>query len=132
PNTWQPTDKTTLYGITGIITTFTNITGGTTASYYIQDATAGINLFITGDASFRPTIGDIVSAAGTLSSFDQNLELAINATNANQSYAIVGHTNLLFVPNVLGDFAQTNNAGWMETNLEGRLVMLTNVYFSSF
>jgi hypothetical protein len=128
--TWQPTDKTTLFGITGVITTFTNITGGTTASYYIQDATAGINLFVTGDASFRPTMGDIVNAAGTLSSFDQNLELAVNATNATQSYSIIGHTNLLPAPCVFGDFTQTNNAPFMETNLEGRLVMLTNVYFS--
>src|SRR5205085_9722879 len=107
--TWQPTDTASVFAIDGVITTFTNITSGATASYYIQDATAGINLFVTGDASFRPTLGDLVHAAGTLSIFNQNLELIVNSQNPYQTYAITGHTNVLPAPVVFGPFSLTNN-----------------------
>ncbi len=127
--TWLPTDTASVFAIKGVITTFTNITTGSTASYYIQDATAGINLFITGDPSFRPTLGDIVSAAGTLSLFNGTLEVIVNSANPYQTYAIVGNTNVMPAPVVFAPFSLTNNAGTMETNMEGRLVMLTNVGF---
>jgi hypothetical protein len=128
--TWQATNTSDVFAITGVITTFTNITSGTTASYYIQDATAGINLFITGDASFRPTMGDIVTASGTMSSFNNTLELIIDSTNPYQTYSILGHTNYLPAPLVFAPFSLTNNAGYMETNVEGRIIMLTNVGFN--
>ncbi|MEY2427701.1 MAG: hypothetical protein QOJ40_586, partial [Verrucomicrobiota bacterium] len=128
--TFLPTDTASVFAINGVITTFTNITSGTTASYYIQDATAGINLFITGDASFRPTIGDVVSAAGTLSLFSGTLELSVNSLNPYQTYGIVGHTNVMPAPYVFGPFSLTNNYAFMETNMEGRLVMLTNAGFT--
>jgi len=46
-NNWLATNSTIAYQATGIITTYTNITSGNTASYYLQDATAGINIFAT-------------------------------------------------------------------------------------
>lgn len=130
--TWQPTDTGSLFAVSNcVVTTFTNLTSGTTASCYIQDATAGINLFITGDATFRPEMGDILSAAGTLSSFNNSLELAVNTSvNPFEHYAITGHTNLLPNAYVFGPLSLTNNPGLMETNIEGRLVMLTNVWFN--
>jgi hypothetical protein len=128
--TYQPTNTSDVFSIRGVITTFTNITSLVTASYYIQDATAGINLFITGDASFRPTMGDVVTAAGTLSSFNNTLELIVDSTNPYQNYAVAGQTNLLPAPYVFGPFSLTNNASLMETNIEGRIVMLTNVGFT--
>lgn len=64
--------------ITGMITTITNTTSGNTASYYIQDASGGLNLFVTGGANFRPQIGDVVTAAGFLDIFDGNLELEVD------------------------------------------------------
>jgi Immunoglobulin domain len=128
-STWQPTDTTSTYAITGVVTTHTNLTSGTTSSYFIQDATAGIDLFITGDATFRPIQGDVVTASGTLSMFNNALEMAVNASNPYQGYHILSN-NIAALPapyvfNVLG----TNNAPLMETNVEGRLVMLTNVFF---
>ena len=128
--TWQPTDTSTPYNITGVITTATNLTGGTTSSYYIQDSTAGINLFITGDSTFRPNRGDLVTATGTLSSFNNSLELAINVSNPYLTYSILSHSNTVPAPYVFYP-PLTNNAGLMETNIEGRFVMLTNVYFPS-
>jgi hypothetical protein len=130
-NNWQETDVGDLFNVTGVVTTFTNATSGNTASYYIQDATGGINFFVTGDSSFRPTLGDILSGTGTLSMFNNNIELFINnVANPYSTYAIVGHTNILPAPIVFGPLSLTNNPGIMETNIEGRLITLTNVGFT--
>ena len=128
--TWQTTDTTSTYAISGVVTTRTNLTSGTTASYYIQDSTAGIDLFVTGDATFRPQQGDLVAASGTLSSYNNGLELGITAGNPYQYYTIVSHGNTVPAPAVFS-MSFTNNAGNMETNFEGRLVMLTNVFFQT-
>ena len=52
------------YQVTGTVTTFTNITTGNTASYYLQDGTAGIDIFVTGGSTFRPAQGDVVTFVG--------------------------------------------------------------------
>jgi hypothetical protein len=127
-NTWAPTDTTSLFTITGVVTTATNVTSGNTSSYYLQDDTAGINLFISGDSSFRPARGDLVTATGSLFLFNNNLELDITAGAAAQTYSIVSHGNPLPAPYVF-DPSLTNNPSLMETNLENRFIMLTNVYF---
>lgn len=128
--TWQPTDTGSTFSITGIVTTATNLTSGNTSSYYLQDSTAGINLFITGDSSFRPAQGDLVAAAGTLASFNNTLELQCVFGNPYQTYSVVSHNNPLPAPTVFSP-TLTNNAGLMETNLEGKFVMMTNVFFPS-
>ncbi len=129
--TWQTTDTTTMFTITGVITTFTNTTSGTTSSYYIQDNTGGINLFVTGAGAtaFRPQMGDIVTATGTLLSYNNSLELQCLTSNPYQTYGVVGHTNLP-APFVFSPLL-TNNPALMEQTIEGRFVMLTNVYFPS-
>ncbi len=128
PSTWQASDTTTLYNITGTIISYTNLNAGQ-SSYYLQDSTAGINLFVSGTTAFRPQMGDIVTASGSLSSYNNNLELACLPNNPYHTYGIIGHTNLpapfVFYPYL------TNNTPLMETNLEGRFVMLTNVFFPS-
>jgi hypothetical protein len=127
--TWQPTDTSTPFTITGVITTTTNLTSGNTSSYYIQDTTAGINLFVTGDSTFRPNRGDVVTASGTLSSFNNSLELACNALNPYQFFHILSN-NLALLPAPYVFYPPvTNNPGLMETNIEGRFVMMTNVFF---
>jgi len=127
---WQAGDTTSLFIVSNaVVTTYANTTSGTTSSYYIQDATGGINLFVTGDNTFRPKMGDIVAACGSLASFNNGLELAINAANSYQYYVVTGNTNLLPAP-VVFSLDLTNNAGLMETNLEGRICMLTNVAFT--
>lgn len=128
--TWQPTDTTTPFSIVGVVTTTTNLTTGSTSSYYVQDSTAGINLFITGDATFRPTRGDLVAAIGSLSSYNNSLELAVNTSNPYQSYSILSHNNIVPAPTVFSP-AWTSIASLMETNIEGRFVMMTNVFFPS-
>ncbi len=134
--TWQPTDTTTLYAISNaVVTSFTNTSG--VGGYYVQDATAGINLFVSSDPTFIPFMGDLVSAVGVVSSFNNNLELACYVTSSAAfytpyAYAVIsGHTNLLPAPLVFSPYSQTNIAGLMETNIEGRVVMLTNVFLTT-
>ena len=131
PTTWQITDTSSFYSISNaVVTMFTNVTGGTTASYYIQDATGGLDMFVTGDATFRPNMGDLVSISGTLSMYNNAIEMGITLGNPYSFYGITGHTNVLPAP-VVFSMAYTNNPGLMETNLEGKIVMLTNVYFTA-
>jgi hypothetical protein len=61
--------------------------------------------------------------------YNNNLELECEADNdPYQTFAIVGHTNTLPAPFVFSPLL-TNNTPLMETNIEGRLIMLTNVFF---
>jgi hypothetical protein len=130
-STWLVTDTTGIYTISNaVVTMFTNVTSGVTASYYIQDATGGLDMFVTGDATFRPNMGDLVSISGTLSSFNNSIELLVDTSNPYQFYTISGHTNVLPAPFVM-PLSATNSAGLMETNIEGKIVMLTNVGFTA-
>jgi hypothetical protein len=126
-NTWQASDTSTLWNITGVVINATNLTTGTTSSYYVQDATGGINLFITGTSAFRPQIGDQVTATGPLQSFNNALELSLISGNTFEPYTILSSGNALPLPVVL-PFGKTNNVPYMEA-LEGSLAMLTNIYF---
>jgi hypothetical protein len=131
PATWQVTNTTGLFTVTGVVTMYTNVVGSVNTSYYIQDATAGVDFFLTANTTFRPVMGDIITATGTLSMFNNVIELvANNPANPATSFANVGHTNVLPAPYVL-NLALTNNPAFMETNIEGRLCMLTNVWFTA-
>jgi hypothetical protein len=130
PTTWQPTNTTTIFTVRGVITTLTNLSSGQ-SSYYLQDGTGGLNLFIGGTTAFRPNMGDVVEANGKLAIFNNNLELSCSTADPAQTFKVVtaGGTALpapiVFNPNL------TNNAGLMETNLEGCVIMLTNVFFTN-
>lgn len=126
------TNTTQLWQVTGTVTTFTNLTTGNTASYYIQDATAGINLFATFGQAFRPQQGDVVNLVGFMQSFQGNLELEADTTdNPATSYTVLSNNlALLPAPTVIPYNAVTNNVKLAET-LEGSVVMLTNVFFTN-
>lgn len=126
------TNTTLLWQVTGAVTTFTNLTTGNTASYYIQDATAGINMFVTQGQNFRPQQGDIVTLVGFLQSFQGNLELESDlANNPATTYTVLSNNlALLPAPVVIPYNDITNNIKLAET-LEGSVVMLTNVFFTN-
>jgi len=126
------TNTTQLWLVTGTVTTFTNLTTGNTASYYIQDATAGINLFATFGQTFRPQQGDVVALTGFLQTFQGNLELeADTVNNPATGYTVLSNNlALLPAPTVIPYNAITNNIKVAET-LEGSVVMLTNVFFTN-
>jgi hypothetical protein len=128
--TWQVTDTTSLFAISNaVVTSYTNTSG--VGGYWIQDATGGINLFVSNDPTFIPRMGDIVGVVGVLSSFNNSLELACFSSNPSAGWAITGHTNLLPAPRVFAPYSQTNNASLMEDTIEGSVVMLTNVFFTN-
>ncbi len=124
------TNSTTLYQATGTVTTFTNATTGNTASYYIQDGTAGVNIFVTGGQTFRPNQGDVVTFIGFQSSFQANLELEADpVNNPTTTYSIIATNAPLPAPKVI-PYSLTNSRPATEA-IMGSLVMLTNVYFGT-
>jgi hypothetical protein len=131
--TEQPSDTTTLFSVTGVITTATNLTSGNTASYYIQDATGGINLFVTDGSDFRPQLGDLVTATGLLSSYLDNYELDVTEGAAYNVDTILSHNYPLPTPIL---FPWGNNpaplSAYLATNVEGSVVMLTNLWFEAY
>jgi hypothetical protein len=122
------------YQVTGTITTFTNTTTGTTASYYLQDGTAGIDIFVTGDSTFRPAQGDVVTFTGVLSSYIYGLELDADVTTGTAfpytSYFDTGLTNALPTPITIG-YDVATNLNNLNYKLEGSLVTIKDVYFGT-
>jgi len=137
PTTFATTASPTQpYQVTGTVTSYTNVTTGDTSSYYLQDATAGINIFATFGSTFRPQRGDMVTYVGVLSTFTANtggLELFADTVNRTYtSYTIVSSGNALPAARII-PFSVTNTYGYayVNTNLAGSLVTLTNVYFGT-
>lgn len=135
PTTFQATNNppTIPYQITGIVSTYTNITQGNTASYYLQDGTAGINIFATLGQTFRPLPGDSVTFVGVVSSFSSGLELyADTTTRTYTSYTINSSGNPVYAPrNIPFNVTNAFTYAYVNTNLAGSLVTITNVYFGT-
>jgi hypothetical protein len=133
----------TLWQVTGIITTVTNTTSGNTASYYIQDDTGGMNLFVTGGQTFRPQIGDEVTTVGFLSTFQGNLELEADLTGQNNATSVQILSNNIagypvakmldwateFGPNVTNRFVEQGSGG--VGSKKGSICILPDVYFGT-
>ena len=133
PVTLQATNSTTPYSVTGIITTLTNITSGDTCSYYLQDGTAGINIFATFGSTFRPAQGDQVTFVGVTSSFSSGMELFADTVNRTYTgYTINSSGNPLPAAKII-PFNLTNTTPfvYLATNTAGSLVTLQNVYFGT-
>ena len=131
PVNYIATNSTQLWKATGTVTTFTNLTSANTSSYYMQDSTAGINIFATFASTFRPTQGDVVTFVGVLSSFNSTLELLVDQVN-NPLTSFTVHSNdiaTLPAPQIIS-FNLTNDLAQSEA-LEGSIVMLTNVFFGT-
>ncbi len=150
-NGYAPTASISqLWQVTGIITTVTNTTTGNTASYYIQDATGGMNLFVTGGSAFRPNLGDEVTAVAYLNGFQGNLEVEADLTGQNNATSIQILSNnianypvakvldwatefAIGVTNRVVEQGTTNSSGEL-TGLgskKGSICMLPNVYFGT-
>ena len=133
PNSqYVPTNTTTPFKVTGILTTYTNLTSGNTSSYYLQDATAGINIFATFGSTFRPMMGDSVTFVGVLSSFSSGLELtADTTTKPYTSYTVNSSGNALPTPLAIPFTYTNNNFSNVNYTIAGRYVQLTNVFFGT-
>jgi hypothetical protein len=129
PDTFQPANETDFYEITGVVTTATNLTTGDTSSCYIQDATGGINLFVTDGSDFRPALGDVVTAIGTLSSYYDNFELDVTEGTTGYTNFIVSHGSPQPTPIPLAWGYTSPLPGPIATNVEGSVVIITNLWF---
>jgi len=139
-STYLATNSNSRWPATGTVTTYTNLTTADTSSYYLQDGTGGLNIFVThgggsdlvnGNRFFAPQQGDVVTFTGFLSTFNSNLELEADTNDVSTGFTILSNNiALLPAPKVI-PFSITNNLDFCETNLEGTIVILTNVYFGT-
>ena len=132
PVNYNATNSSLPFQVTGTVTTLTNLTTGNTSSYFLQDSTAGINIFATFGSAFRPALGDVVAFIGVLSSFNSTLELAADTVNnLATSYTVLSNDLAsLPAPKVI-PFNITNSLAYVENSIEGSVVMLTNVFFGT-
>jgi hypothetical protein len=132
PVNYVATNSALRWQATGVVSTFTNLTTGDTSSYYLQDNTrCGINIFVTHGTNFRPNQGDVITFVGWLSSFNSTLELEADTNDTTTSFTVLSNNVALLPAPKPIPFSITNNLPFCETNLEGSLVMLTNVYFGT-
>src|SRR5439155_16239128 len=135
PVNFVATNSNLRWQATGTVSTYTNLTSGDTSSYYLQDGTAGINIFVTHGHDFRPPQGVSLTFIGWLSSFNSTLELEGDTNDLTTSFMINTNNDGSFISNSLPaptviPFGITNNLAQTE-GLEGSIVMLTNVYFGT-
>src|ERR1035441_67439 len=96
-----PTNTTALWSVTGIVTTYTNLTGAPNMSIMIQDATAGMGVFFSGNAANMPQAGDSITVIGSLGNFNSSLQLPINPADPSNLLKTNSHNNTLPTPYVL-------------------------------
>ncbi|HTY86214.1 MAG TPA: immunoglobulin domain-containing protein [Candidatus Acidoferrum sp.] len=134
PVTYQPTNvpPSIPYEVTGTVTTYTNITTGNTASYYLQDGTGGINIFATLASTFRPAQGAVVTFVGVLSSFTSGIELYADPSGnyPYTSYTDTGNTAPLPAPIAI-PYTILSNPNYANYVAGGSLVQITNAYFGA-
>ena len=135
-NGYVPTVPLTIaFQATGTVTTFTNVTSGNTSSYYLQDGTGGINIFVTGGSTFRPAQGDVVTFVGVLSTYYTGFELYADTADTSYpytSYTDTGNTAPLPAPIPIPfNFTNAYGLDFVNTNLGGSLVKLTDVHFGT-
>jgi len=135
-NAYAPTVPLTQpFQATGTVTTYTNVTTGNTSSYYLQDGTGGINIFVTGGSTFRPAQGDVVTFVGVLSQYPTGFELYAD-TSDNQfpytSFIDTGiNTNLPAPISIPMNFVSAYGLPYVNTNIGGSLVQISDVYFGA-
>ena len=134
-----------IWETTGMITTVTNTTTGNTASYYIQDATGGLNLFVTGGSAFRPNIGDEVTVNGYLNAFQGNLEIEADLTGQNNATSVQFLSNNIagypvakvlnwateFAIGVTNRAVEQGSTNTFTGSKKGSICLLPNVYFGT-
>jgi hypothetical protein len=111
---FAPTNTTTAYTLTGIVTTWTNMTASTTSSeFYMQDGTGGIAVFWSGGVpSSMPPAGAQVQVTGPMAAFNGLLEIEPVFGNPLHSVTIISTNNPLpkaqplpFDPNLTSNLA---------------------------
>jgi len=124
---WFPADTTNLYTVTGTVYTLFNMTSAASREFYIEDATGeGIPVFV-GGGTFLPNQGDSVTVTGPIGQFDGLLEFNMSAGNPTHIITDNGSGNPLPTPKYF-DLNNLTNIAFVETNIEGSLVVVSNVF----
>jgi Immunoglobulin domain len=130
PVNWKPIDTTNLYTFTGTVTSPYNLsTSASVEEFYVQDSTGcGISVDFVNDTA-TPSLGDIVQVTSPLAQFDGLLQAAGDLHNPTHSISTVSSGNPLPAPKVF-DIGSVTNTPFMETNIEGSLIVVSNVFFA--
>ena len=121
----EPSDTKTIFTAEGIVTTHTNMTGGSHSLFYFQDDTAGIAVYFRNGKSSHPKAGDKVRVSAPLDHYNGLLQFVPDAGNAMHQVKVVSSDNALPEPAKL-DFMQWDDPATMEA-LEGSLVVAAEV-----
>ena len=78
----EPSDTKTIFTAEGIVTTHTNMTGGSHSLFYFQDDTAGIAVYFRNGKSSHPKAGDKVRVSAPLDHYNGLLQFVPDAGNA--------------------------------------------------
>jgi len=130
PVTYAPTNTTSLFTITGVVTTWTNLTSSANTEFYMQDGTAGIAIYWSGAAASNnlPPAGSIVQVTAPLGDFAGLLEPTLIFGNTLHSVTVLGSTNLP-APRVLPfDPLITGNPDIMVRQLQGSYFVISNAF----
>ncbi len=129
PTNWTPIDITNIYSVTGIVTTPFNISGsGNSSEFFVQDNTAGICVFV-GGGGYLPNRGDRVQVTGPLGAYSGLLEFNMSASNPSHSLSLVNSGNTLPAAKYF-DINNYANIPYMENNIEGSLIIVSNVFLN--
>jgi hypothetical protein len=128
--TWLPTDTTNLYSVTGVVTTPFNLSGtGNSTEFFMQDGAAGICVFMGGTyGASLPNSGDLVRVTGPVANYYGLLEFNLSASNPSHSISSAISTGNPLPALKYFDINNYSNIPYMETNVEGSLVVVSNVF----
>jgi len=134
PVFYLPTNTTAFWSARGIVTTHSRLTGGANTSFYFQDDTAGMGVFIAGGASMMPAAGDDITVTGPISAFNGGLQFNLSASNPSTSIVTNSQNNSL-PPGIVLPFSFTNGLDYgglanVFAKFVGSVVTFTNVYFA--
>jgi len=134
-----PTNTTTYFQATGIVISKTNYTSTSSSSFYMQDDTGGIDVFVGGGiggvGGSAPAFGDSVTVTGPLGQYQSLLEFNLSASNPGHSVVINSSGNLVPPGKVLPlTFTNSVEYGGISNAFrlyQGSLITFTNVYFKA-
>lgn len=127
---YMPNNTTNFFTVEGVVFTRTNMTTAANALFYMMDPAdgTGIPVFIGGGAATRPARGDRMRVTGPLGAFNNLFQFGLSAANPTHIVENLGGGNKVLDPKPF-EFSSLANLWMMETNYEGSLVVVSNVFF---
>jgi hypothetical protein len=128
PVTYAVTVTNNLYTIEGIVTT-PDLLASPLESYFVQDATGGIDVFNRDGGFPMPSVGDKVRVTGPLMNYFGLLEM--NVTNANPTHHVTVISSGNALPAAQSFDFSTIDPTTMEDSVEGSLMEVHDVFLGT-